>query len=174
MLSFEGHTPALERDVFVAPGAVVLGQVTCGEGSSVWYNTVLRADVAPIRIGARTNIQDLSMVHVTSGGPGTRIGDDVTIGHRAIVHGCTVEDGCLIGMGAVVMDDVVVGRESIVGAGALVTQGTVIPPRSMVLGSPAKVRRTLTDDEVAGLYRSATHYVATAARHRGALSGADE
>lgn len=170
MFPFEATLPALGARVFVAPGVQLIGDVVCGDDASLWYNTVVRGDVAPIRIGARTNIQDLSVIHVTGGGPGTHIGDDVTVGHRAIVHGCVVENACLIGMGAIVMDDAVIGAESLIGAGAVVTPGTRIPPRSLALGSPARVKRTLTDDEVAALYTSARHYVETAARHRASLA----
>jgi carbonic anhydrase/acetyltransferase-like protein (isoleucine patch superfamily) len=166
---FEEHLPNLAADVFVAPGAVVIGDVVAGSGSSVWYNVVIRGDVQPIRIGARTNIQDLSMVHVTSGRFSTTIGDDVTVGHRAILHGCIVENGALIGMGAIVLDGAVIGAESIIGAGAVVTQGTRIPPRSLALGSPARVIRELRDDEVAGLYRSAAGYVDLSRRHGASL-----
>lgn len=170
-LPFESHEPALADDVFVAPGAVVIGDVTAGAGTSFWYNVVVRGDVCPIRFGARVNVQDLSMIHVTSDEAPCIVGDDVTIGHRAILHGCTVEQGCLIGMGAIVLDHAVIGAESLIGAGALVTPRTVIPPRSLVVGSPARVKRTLRDDEVANLYTSARHYVALAARHRAAVAG---
>lgn len=167
--AFEEFRPQLAEDVFVAPGAAVIGDVVVGAGSSVWYNVVIRGDVQPIRIGERTNIQDLSMVHVTSGRFSTQIGDDVTVGHRAILHGCTVENAVLIGMGAIVLDGAVIGAESIVGAGAVVTQGTRIPPRSLALGSPARVVRELRDDEVAGLYKSATGYVELSRRHETSL-----
>lgn len=170
-LPFEGTTPRLADDVFVAPGALLIGDVTAGEGASFWYNVVVRGDVCPIRVGARTNVQDLSVIHVTSGKFSTDIGDDVTIGHRAIIHGCRIEEGCLIGMGAIVMDGAVVGASSIVGAGAVVTPGTVIPPRSLVMGSPARVRREVRDDEIPGLYASALHYVTLAERHRVSLQG---
>ncbi|MCB9492634.1 MAG: gamma carbonic anhydrase family protein [Dehalococcoidia bacterium] len=168
-LNYRGQLPQLADSVFVAPGAVVIGDVTCGEDSSIWYNCVVRGDVMPIRIGARVNIQDLSVVHVTSGTHSTTIEDDVTVGHRAIIHGCVVERGSLIGMGAIVMDGAVVGAGSLVGAGAVVTPGTVIPPRSLAVGSPARVKRELTDAEVEGLLDSATHYVRTAANHRASL-----
>lgn len=172
LLPFEGKSPQLAPGTFVAPGAQLIGDLESGQGSSFWYNVVVRADVMPIRIGARVNVQDCTVIHVTSGVHATTIGDDVTIGHRAIVHGCTVEDGCLIGMGATVMDGAVIGKESLVGAGAVVTPGTVVPPRSLVLGAPAKVRRSLTDKEVAGLYDSAAHYVRTAERHFVSLTNA--
>jgi carbonic anhydrase/acetyltransferase-like protein (isoleucine patch superfamily) len=170
LLPFEGRLPQLAPATFVAPGAQLIGDLVAGAGASFWYNVVVRADVMPIRIGARVNVQDLSVIHVTSGTHATTIGDDVTIGHRAIVHGCTVEAACLIGMGAIVMDGAVVGSESIIGAGAIVTPGTVVPPRSLVIGTPGKVRRSLTDKEVAKLYDSAQHYVLTAQRHLASLS----
>ena len=172
LFPFEGVSPQLAQGTFIAPGSQLIGDLRAGEGSSFWYNVVVRADVMPIRIGERVNVQDLSVVHVTSEKFGTEIGDDVTIGHRAIVHGCTIETGCLIGMGAIVMDGAVVGRESIIGAGAIVTPGTVVPPRSLVIGTPGKVRRSLTDNEVTGLYDSAAHYVRTAQRHLASLSPA--
>lgn len=170
-LPFEGTSPRLADDVFIAPGAQIIGDVAAAEGASFWYNVVARGDVCPIRIGARTNVQDLTVIHVTSGRFSTDIGADVTIGHRAIIHGCRIEDGCLIGMGAIVMDGAVVGAESIVGAGAVVTPGTVIPPRSLVIGSPGRVRREVRDDEIPGLYDSALHYVTLAGRHRASLEG---
>jgi carbonic anhydrase/acetyltransferase-like protein (isoleucine patch superfamily) len=173
LLPFGGQRPRLAERVFVAPGVIVLGDVEIGEDSSVWYNSVIRGDVMPIRIGARVNVQDLSVIHVTSGRASTTIGDDVTIGHRAIVHGCVVENACLIGMGAIVMDEAVVGTESLVGAGAVVTPGTQIPPRSLVIGSPARVKRSLTDDEVAALYDSALHYVLNARAHAESLEGSE-
>ncbi len=170
LYAFEGVEPTLADGTFVAPGAQLIGDLVAGEETSFWYNVVVRADVMPIRIGKRVNVQDLTMIHVSSGTFSTTIGDDVTIGHRAIVHGAVVESGCLIGMGATIMDGAVIGKESLVGAGALVTPGTVIPPRSLVLGSPAKVKRSLTDNEVEGLYDSAAHYVLTAQRHLASLS----
>jgi carbonic anhydrase/acetyltransferase-like protein (isoleucine patch superfamily) len=145
--AFAGKTPAIGEGVFLAATACVIGDVTIGADSSIWFGTVVRGDVGWIRIGRRTNVQDLTMVHVTGGLANTTIGDDVTIGHRAILHGCTVEDGCLIGMGAIVMDEAVIGAGSLVAAGALVTPGTRVPPRSLVLGSPAKVVRPLRADE---------------------------
>jgi carbonic anhydrase/acetyltransferase-like protein (isoleucine patch superfamily) len=167
VLGYRGVEPGIDQTAWVAPGATVIGDVEIGAGSSVWFGTVIRGDVHRIRIGARTNIQDLSMIHVThyknpdkSDGHPTLIGDDVTIGHRVMLHGCTIEDGCLIGMSATILDGAVIGRESIVGAGALVTGGKVFPPRSLIIGSPARAVRTLRDDEVAELYASAERYVA--------------
>ena len=145
--TFRGNTPQLGKGVFLAETSAVIGDVIIGDESSIWYGTTVRGDVMPIRIGARTSIQDNTVVHVTSDFSGTEIGSDCTIGHSAIIHACTVEDFCLIGMGSILLDGVRVGRGSLVGAGALVTPGTVIPPGSLVLGSPAKVRRMLNDKE---------------------------
>lgn len=159
--------PRCHPDVFVAPGGLVIGDVEIGEGSSVWFNAVVRGDVFPIRIGRRVNIQDLSMVHVTGGRWATRIDDDVTVGHRVVLHGCTIEHHCLIGMGAVVMDDVHIGPWCIIGAGALVTPGTRIPEGSLAVGSPARVRRPLTDAERMELEASAERYRKLASQYRG-------
>jgi carbonic anhydrase/acetyltransferase-like protein (isoleucine patch superfamily) len=168
--TFRSRSPHIPASAFVAPGAVVLGDVTLGEDASIWYQCVIRGDVHSIQIGARTNVQDLTMVHVTSGRFATRIGDDCTIGHRAIIHGCTVGDRCLIGMGAILLDGVEVGDDCIIGAGAVVSPGTRIPPRSMVLGLPGRVVRTLRDDELAELPRSAERYVSLSREHA-ALGG---
>ncbi|GAB5517814.1 MAG: gamma carbonic anhydrase family protein [Rhodothermales bacterium] len=157
--SFIGKAPVYDRSVFIAENATVIGDVTLGAESSVWFSAVIRGDVHRIRIGARTNIQDLCMVHVTHGTAPTSIGDDVTVGHSAVLHGCTVEDRVLIGMSAVVLDHAVIGQDSIVGANALVTGRTIIPPRSLVLGSPARVVRELTDEEVRSVKQSAMNYV---------------
>ena len=156
---FGGRAPRLHDSVFLAESALVVGDVEMGELSSVWFGSVLRGDVNSIRIGARTNVQDLSIVHVTGGSHPTTVGDDVTLGHRVTLHGCTIEDRCLIGIGAIVLDGAVVGEECIVGAGALVAPGTVLPPRSLALGAPAKPRRALTADEIASLRESAQRYV---------------
>lgn len=144
----------------------MIGDVVIGEESSVWCNAVIRGDVNSVRIGARTNIQDLAVLHVTRDTAPLTVGDDVTVGHQAILHGCTVKSKCLIGMGAIVMDGAVVNEESIIGAGALVTEGTIIPPRSLALGVPAAVRRPLTTEEIEFLVRSATNYVRDAANYR--------
>jgi gamma-carbonic anhydrase len=163
--AFGGVTPRVDPSVFLATGCVVVGDVEVGPGSSVWFGAVVRGDVNSIRIGARTNIQDQAVVHVTGGTHPTVIGDDVTVGHQAVLHGCTVKDRCLIGIGAIVLDGAVVGEEAMVGAGALVPPGMVVPPRVLVVGSPARVRRTLGDAEVEGLRASAAHYVGYAARY---------
>lgn len=159
---YNGKTPKLGRDVLVAGGAQVIGDLIVGDESSIWFNVVVRADVHHVRIGARTNIQDNTTVHVTEGQSPCIIGNDVTVGHNAIVHACTIEDLCLIGMGAIVLDKAVIREGSLVGAGALVTQGKEFPPRSLIIGSPAKAVRQLTDQEVEGLRDSAQHYVTTA------------
>jgi carbonic anhydrase/acetyltransferase-like protein (isoleucine patch superfamily) len=163
---FGDHAPRLAPDVFIAPGAHVIGDVEIGAGSSIWFNTVVRGDVFHVRIGQRTNVQDLSLIHVTTGKHATLIGDEVTIGHRALIHGCTIENRCLIGMGAILMDRVVIGEESIVAAGAVVTEGTVIPPGTLALGFPAKPRRELSDAERAHLGTAARKYAALAATYR--------
>ena len=158
--------PRLHPSVWIADGATVLGDVEIGEGGSIWYGTVVRGDVNSIRIGARTNVQDNSVVHVTTHTHPTRLGDDVTVGHRVVLHGCTVEDGALVGIGSVVLDGAVVGREALVGAGSLVPPGMKVPPRTLVMGSPARIVRALEDAEVAGILAATRRYVEYAARHR--------
>lgn len=166
VFSFEGKSPVLGDGAWVAPNAQVMGDVELGEGANIWYGAVLRGDVHQIRIGARTNIQDLSVVHITSNEFGTYIGDDVTVGHRAILHGCTVERGSLIGLGAIILDGAHIGEFSLIGAGALISPGKKIPPRSVVLGSPGRIVRQVSDEEVEGFLLSAKHYVELAERHR--------
>jgi gamma-carbonic anhydrase len=161
--SFEGARPDIDKAAFVAWNAELLGRVLLGEGASIWYGAVLRADLAEIRVGAFSNVQDGAVIHVDEGRDCV-LGERVTVGHGAIVHACTVGDRCLVGMGAVILDRAVIGEDSIVGAGALVTQGKAFPPRSMILGSPAKVARSLTDEEVAGLGAHAEAYVELARR----------
>jgi len=167
VLPYDGKAPRLAASAFLAEGSVVVGDVEIGEGSSLWFGTVVRGDVNHVRIGARTNVQDMTVVHVTSRTNPTVIGDDVTIGHRAVLHGCTVKDRCLVGIGAIVLDGAVVGPDAMVGAGALVPPGMVVPPGTLVLGAPAKVRRELTPEEVASLRTSAANYAGYAARYRG-------
>ena len=146
--------PKVADSAFIAENATVIGDVEIGEDSSVWFGSVIRGDVNFIRIGARTNIQDHTVIHVTSKTHPTILEDEITVGHRVVLHGCRVESGCLIGIGAIVMDGVRVGRTSLVAAGSLLTPGTQIPPNSLVMGSPARVKRELTDDEIAYLDRS--------------------
>jgi carbonic anhydrase/acetyltransferase-like protein (isoleucine patch superfamily) len=163
--SFQGISPKIDPSAFIAETAVIIGDVQIGPQSSIWYNVVVRGDVNHIRIGARSNMQDLSMLHVThkkhAGDPGAPliIGDDVTVGHSVTLHGCTVENGAFIGMQAIVMDGVVVGTGALVGARALVTEGTVIPPHTLWVGAPAKYKRDLTPDEIAWLEKAAGNYV---------------
>jgi carbonic anhydrase/acetyltransferase-like protein (isoleucine patch superfamily) len=156
---FQGIKPTIPKSVFVEETAVVIGDVVIGEDSSVWFHAVVRGDVHYIRIGNRTNVQDLSMLHVTHDTHPLVIGDDVTIGHHVVLHGCTIHDRVLIGMGAIVMDGAVIGEDSVVGAGALVTEGTIVPPKSMILGFPAKVKRAATDQELAWIRESSDNYV---------------
>ena len=163
--SFGNKTPSLGEGCFVAETAVVIGDVEVGPRSSVWYGVVLRGDVHHIRIGEEVSVQDNTVVHVTSGQNPTIVGNRVTIGHSVVLHGCTVGDECLIGMGAVIMDRAVIGKNCVVGAGALVTPGTEIPEGHLALGSPAKVSRPLTDDELHWVSSSAKHYVDLAARY---------
>lgn len=157
--AFGGKRPQLGRGVFLAETCALIGDVVVGDESSIWYATVLRGDVCFIRIGARTNLQDGAIVHVTSSGLAAVIGDDCTIGHGAIVHACTIEDHCLVGMGATILDGARVGRGSLVGAGALVTPGTDIPPDSLVLGAPARVVRPVNPREREQIEYGAVHYV---------------
>jgi carbonic anhydrase/acetyltransferase-like protein (isoleucine patch superfamily) len=166
LIKFQDYTPTIGKNAWIAEGASVIGRTTMGEDSAIWFGCVVRGDVHHITIGDRSNIQDLSMLHVThhkkadmSDGNPTIIGDDVTVGHRVMLHGCTIEDACLIGMSATILDGAVIGKESIVGASSLVTKNKVFPPRSLIMGSPAKRIRELTDEEVEELYASASRYV---------------
>lgn len=163
--SYNGISPTLGTGVFVADTASVIGDAVIGDGSSIWFGTVVRADQMPIRIGTDTSIQDNTVIHVTSGVAGTVVGNRVTCGHRVILHACTVEDDCIIGMGSIILDRSVIGRGSIVGAGALVTPGTIVPPGSLILGAPAKVKRPVTDEERAWIQSSANHYVELTRRY---------
>lgn len=159
ILPFLDAYPQFDGSVFIAENATVIGDVTLGKESSVWYGAVLRGDVHWIHVGARTNVQDGAIVHVTNATAPTWIGDDVTIGHAAIIHGCTIRGRALIGMGATLLDHCDIGEDCLIGARALVTGRTKIPPRSLVVGSPARVVRTLTDEEVAMVRANAANYV---------------
>jgi carbonic anhydrase/acetyltransferase-like protein (isoleucine patch superfamily) len=163
--SYQGAWPDVAADVFLADNATVIGDVVIGAGSSIWFGTVVRGDQMPIRIGRDTSIQDNSVVHVTSGVAGTVVGDRVTVGHNVILHACTVGDDCIVGMGSIVLDRARVGRFCVVGAGALVTPGTDIPDGHLAVGSPARVKRPLTDDERAWIASSARHYVELGRRY---------
>jgi len=156
---FNGKQPKLGSGVFVADNATVIGDVEIGNDCSIWFGTVLRGDVHFIRIGSRTNVQDNCVFHVTTGTHPTVLAEEVTVGHGAIVHGCTIKRGALIGMGARVLDGAVVGECALVAAGAVVSEGMVVPPRTLVAGVPAKVKRTLTDEEIARLDEAWRHYV---------------
>jgi carbonic anhydrase/acetyltransferase-like protein (isoleucine patch superfamily) len=164
ILSVSGHTPVVHETAFIASGARVIGAVDLGEGASVWFNAVLRADGDTITVGSGSNLQDNVAVHVDPGTP-VVIGENVSVGHNAVVHGCTIGDGSLIGMGAVVLGGAVIGSGCLVAAGAVVLEGTVVPDGSLVAGVPAKVRRELTDDERAGILRNADAYRAHVAAH---------
>ena len=165
--------PRLGDGAWVAESATVIGRVEVGAQASVWYGAVLRGDNEWITLGARCNVQDGSVLHTDIGSPLT-LGEDVTVGHQAMLHGCTVGDNSLVGIQAVVMNGARIGRNCIVGAGALVTEGKVFPDNSLIVGSPAKAIRTLTDEQVTRLRMSAAHYVANAARHRETVVRIDE
>lgn len=158
--------PVIDPSVFLAPDCRVIGDVHIGAQSSIWFGTYLRGDVHYIRVGARTNIQDQTMVHVAGGKWPTVIGDDVTIGHKAMVHGCTVGNRVLIGMTAVILDGCEIGDDCIIGAGSLLLEKTKMPPRSLVVGAPAVVKRTLRDDELKRILESASHYAELAAQYK--------
>ena len=156
---YQKKTPSIHPSVFLAEGSQIIGDVKIDEQSSVWFNAVIRGDVNFIRIGARTNIQDGCVLHVSRKTNPLIIGNDVTVGHNVILHACNVGSRCLIGMGTTIMDETKIGEDSLVGAGSLVTGKTIIPPRSLVLGVPAKIKRSLTDLEVQDLKNSAYHYL---------------
>jgi len=156
---FNSIHPKIHETAFITEDAIVIGDVEIGEDVSVWFGSIIRGDVNFIRIGARTNIQDATVIHVSSKTHSTVLEENITVGHRVVLHGCHVETGCLIGIGAILMDGVRVGANSLVAAGSLLTPGTQIPPGSLVMGSPAKVKRELTEDELAYLDRSWRNYV---------------
>jgi len=159
LFTCQNKTPRLGQDVFVAEGARIIGDVELGDKSSVWFNVVIRGDVAPLRIGSETNIQDNTVIHGTWNKAAVSIGDRVTVGHSAILHGCTIGHQCLIGMGSIIMDGAVIGDHCIVGAGSLVTEGSVFPSGMLILGRPAKAIRPLSERELEFLPRSAAHYI---------------
>lgn len=153
----KGKKPNIDKDAFIAETASVLGDVTLGEGSSIWYGAVARGDIAPIIIGKFSNIQDNATVHNETNIPAI-VGDYTVVGHNAIIHGCTIGNNCLIGMGSIILNRAVVGDNCIIGAGSLITQGKVIPPNSMVVGTPGKVLRQVTDDELEKVKKNAIRY----------------
>jgi gamma-carbonic anhydrase len=167
ILPFQSKQPGIHPTVFVAEDAVIIGDVTIGEQSSVWYGCILRGDVNYIRIGKRTNIQDATVIHVSSKTNPTVLEDEITVGHRVTLHGCHVESNCLIGIGSIILDGARIGKNSLVAAGALVTPGVLIPERSLVMGSPARVKRELTDEEVEKYSRNWKNYVELSKTYRG-------
>jgi carbonic anhydrase/acetyltransferase-like protein (isoleucine patch superfamily) len=164
----DGHVPRIAATAYVAEGATIIGRVTLGDHASVWPGAVIRADDDTITIGARSNIQDGAVLHVDPGLPMT-IGDDVTVGHLATLHGCTIGDGALIGLGAIVYNRAVIGRDSLVGAGTIVTEGKTFPDRSLIVGAPAKLIRELDDAAIAGLRGNVAAYVARGEHYRAKL-----
>jgi len=166
ILSYNGVMPKISENVYIAPSANIIGDVAIGAESSIWFNTVIRGDVHFIRIGARTSIQDLSILHVTRKTHPLIIGDEVTAGHHVTLHGCTIGNRVLVGMGAIILDGAKVGDGAMVGAGALVTEGMHVPPGMLVLGIPAKVKRPLTEEETGFLSQSAQNYVDLGAIYR--------
>jgi carbonic anhydrase/acetyltransferase-like protein (isoleucine patch superfamily) len=179
LLSFGGKSPRIDPRAFVAPGARLIGDIEIASEASIWYNCVLRGDVNQIRVGARTNIQDGSVIHVDSPKPGdphghkTIIGDDVLIGHLAMVHGCVLEDRSFVGLGAIVMDGCRIESEAMLAAGAMLTPGKTIPARQLWAGRPAKYVRDLTPSDLAGMQMGVAHYVELAKLHAAALAVAD-
>ncbi len=157
--SFNSIEPKVQPTAFITDDSIVIGDVEIGEDASVWFGSIIRGDVNFIRIGARTNIQDMTVIHVSSKTHSTVLEDKITVGHRVVLHGCYVESGCLIGIGAILMDGVRVGANSLVAAGSLLTPGSQFPPKSLIMGTPARVKRELTDDELAYLDKSWRNYV---------------
>ncbi len=180
IIPIHGKAPQIADSAFVAPGCRIIGDVTIGEDASIWYNCVLRADVSSIRIGARSNIQDGSVVHCDGPVPGVRpdyatiIGDDVLIGHMAMVHGCTIKDRGFIGLGAIIMNGCVVEEDGMLGAGALLPEGKTIGPRELWVGRPAKMLRELPEAALAGMRMGVAHYVENGRHHRAAIAGAPQ
>lgn len=172
-VSLDGATPSVAEDAWMAPTAVAVGAVVVSSKASLWFGAVARGDGDKIRIGARSNVQDNAVLHADPGFPCT-LGEDVTVGHAAVVHGCTIEDRVLVGMGATVMNGARVGSDSILAAGTLVSEGTQIPPRSLVVGVPGKVRRELTDTELEKIARNAAVYVEKAEHYAAAASIVDD
>jgi len=159
LIEARGFKPSIGKDVFIADGAKIIGDVRIAEGASVWFNSTLRGDVMPITIGKETNIQDGSVLHGTYGQHACEVGERVTIGHNVILHGCKIGNTCLIGMGSVVMDGAVIGDRSVVGAGSLVTEGKSFPPGSLIVGRPAVLKRPLNEAELKFLEQSADNYL---------------
>lgn len=169
IMNFKGKQPHVDPSCFIAPSADVIGDVVIGPTSSVWFNATIRGDVSSIHIGEGSNIQDNTVVHCTIGVP-TSIGDHVTIGHAVILHSCTIGDGCLIGMGSIILDGAILAEETLVGAGSLIPPGKTFPGRSLVMGTPAKLIRALTDPELEEMRENARHYAEASAEYRTLLS----
>jgi carbonic anhydrase/acetyltransferase-like protein (isoleucine patch superfamily) len=163
--SFKEKTPSIHETAFVTDDAIVIGDVVIGSEASIWFGSIVRGDVNYIRIGDRTNIQDACVIHVSSKDHPTILEHEITVGHRVTLHGCYIESGCLIGIGSIILDGARIGKNSLVAAGSLVTPGTVIPPESLVMGAPAKVKRSLTAEEIANLDRSWRNYVELSKRY---------
>lgn len=170
IITLNGITPEIDPSVFIADGVFISGDVKIGKNSSVWFNSVIRGDVNYVRIGENTNIQDLSMLHISGGRNPLLIGDYITIGHRCIVHGCTVNNNVLIGMGSVILDDAVIGSNSIIAAGSVVKENSVIPENVLIAGVPAKIMREITEEEIIRIRKSAEGYVKNAALYKAYLS----
>lgn len=166
VIPFKSHTPYIPESCFVAPDAWVTGDVTLADEVSIFFGAVLRGDILPIRIGARTNLQEQVVVHTSGNAPPVEIDDEVTVGHRAIIHSARIERRCIVGMGAVVLDGAVVGEESMIGAQTVVPMNMQIPPRSLVVGVPGKIKRELRDEEIAHLAQSASHYATVGQEYR--------
>ncbi|MNJ51584.1 putative acetyltransferase [compost metagenome] len=164
-MEYQGRRPIVDASVFAAEGAKLIGDVTVGKESSIWFNAVLRGDLAPIVIGERTNLQDGVIGHVNTGQP-LIVDDDVSIGHGAIIHGCHIGKGTLIGMGAIILNGADIGEYALIGAGSLVTENTVIPPYTLSLGSPARVVRELTEDDLRRMKLTTDSYVAKGKEYR--------
>ena len=169
IVNFKGKQPHIDPSCFIAPSSDVIGDVVIGSSSSVWFNTTIRGDVSSIHIGEGSNIQDNTVVHVTIGVP-TSIGDGVTIGHGVILHSCTIGNGCLIGMGSIILDGTILAEETLVGAGSLIPPGKTFPARSLVMGSPAKFIRALTEKELEDMRENARHYTEAAQEYASLLS----
>jgi carbonic anhydrase/acetyltransferase-like protein (isoleucine patch superfamily) len=169
ILSVAGNTPVLPEDAFVAENATVAGDVTLGSGVSVWFGAVIRGDVDSIRISDGTNVQDCAVLHVDAGSPLT-VGCDVTVGHAAVLHGCTIGDGTLVGIRSVILNGAKIGKNCLIGANALVTENKVIPDGSLVVGSPGKILRSLTREEIDGIVMNARHYVELSSQYKRGLA----
>ncbi len=167
LLPYGEHEPQIADDVYIAPGAALIGDVQLGSESSVWFNTTIRGDVQPIRIGARTSIQDNSVIHATDGWAPTIVGEDCVVGHGVILHGCTLGDRVLVGMGTIILDAATIGDDVLIGAGSLVTARTEVPSGVLMMGRPAKVKRELTDQERESIKLGAIHYVHKTHAYRG-------